>query len=201
MDNLTEYHLYEDPIRNWDSWYSLAKDKEVNPEAFTLCTVDQNGDPQGRLLLYKGLSDNKFCIYTNLESPKAVQLAKTKKASMTFFWPTSMRQIRISGDVEVMEPEKAEAYFKKRERGSQIASYISRQSQPVEDRETLLKRFTDTDKEFEGKDIPYPAERWGGFYIVPKKWEFFLYREFRLNDRFVYEQNQDGSWNIFRIQP
>ena len=112
-----------------------------------------------------------------------------------------MRQIRIIGEVKVMEPDKAEAYFKKRERGSQIASYISRQSQPIEDRDTLLKKFSDTDKEFEGKDIPYPAERWGGFYVIPKRWEFFIYREFRLNDRFIYDKKSDGSWENFRIQP
>jgi len=201
MDNLSEYHLSKNPIANWNSWYNFAKDKEVNPEAFTLSTVDSEGNPQGRLLLYKGMHEDKFCIYTNLESPKAVQLAETKKASMTFFWPSSMRQIRVSGTVEVMEPEKAEAYFKKRERGSQIASYISRQSQKVEDRETLLKRFSETDKQYENQDIPYPSERWGGFYIIPHKWEFFLYREFRLNDRFVYEQTKDKKWDIYRIQP
>jgi pyridoxamine 5'-phosphate oxidase len=201
MDNLSDYHLCEDPISSWESWFKTAKEKEVNAEAFTLSTIDSNGDPQGRLLLYKGMHEGKFTIYTNLESPKAVQLAESKKASMTFFWPSALRQIRILGDVEVMEPERAEAYFKKRERGSQIASFISRQSQPIEDRETLLQRFSETEKEYEGQEIPYPKERWGGFYIVPKKWEFFHYREFRLNDRFVYDQKNEKGWNIFRIQP
>ncbi len=201
MDNLSEYHLCENPISNWEDWYQFAKDKEVNPEAFTLSTIDSEGNPQGRLLLYKGMVDGKYTIYTNLESPKAVQLAESKKAAMTFFWPTALRQIRITGEVQVMEPERAEAYFRKRERGSQIASFISRQSQPVEDRETLLQRFSETEKKYDGQEIPYPKERWGGFYIIPNKWEFFLYREFRLNDRFVYEQKEDKSWNIYRIQP
>lgn len=201
MDNLNEYGLGKNPLENWENWYKLARTKEVNPEAFTLSTVDDEGNPHGRMLLYKGMSEGRFLIFTNLESPKAIQLENRRKAAMTFFWPRSERQVRISADVQVMEPEKAQKYFNSRERGSQIASTISRQSQPIEDRETLLKKFEALDKEFEGKEIPCPTERWGGFYLLPHTFEFFIYREFRLNDRFVFKKEQSAKWNILRIQP
>jgi len=44
-----------------------------------------------------------------------------------------------------------------------------------------------------------PSE-WGGYLIIPNRYEFWQGREGRLHDRLVFIL-EDDRWNIQRIQP
>jgi len=74
----------------------------------------------------------------------------------------------------------------------------SDQSQIVENREVLEKRFADLEKQF-GEKPPTP-ENWGGYRLIPVKFEFWQGRESRLHDRICY-QRENNNWKIFRLQP
>ena len=52
---------------------------------------------------------------------------------------------------------------------------------------------------FSNGEIPLP-DAWGGYRIVPHRFEFWQGRSNRLHDRFVYEKNDD-SWIINRLAP
>jgi pyridoxamine 5'-phosphate oxidase len=43
-------------------------------------------------------------------------------------------------------------------------------------------------------------ENWGGYKLIPTKFEFWQGRESRLHDRIVYQKNKN-DWEIYRLQP
>ncbi len=200
MDNLTNYHLNKDPVVSFLSWYEDAKKVEQNPEAMTLSTVDGlKGRPDSRTVLFKGMNADKFTFYTNYNSTKAQELAANNEACLLFYWHVSKRQVRVQGRVQKMSEADSRKYFASRDRVSQLASYISEQSSPIADKDALLKKLEEARMKFDGKEIPLP-QTWGGFLFEPYEFEFFVYGDYRINDRFLYKLN-DTNWSITRLQP
>lgn len=201
MDNLSDYSLGKDPVESFSQWFAAAKKVEQNPEAMTLASFDKKANrPSARTLLFKGLSSNKSIIfYTNYESSKAHDFEDNNEACMVFYWHVTKKQVRIQGRVKKMEKSESEKYFHSRDRDSQLASYISHQSSPIEDKATLLGKLTEAQEKFKNTEIPLP-DHWGGFLFEAYEFEFFLYGEHRLNDRFLFKK-KDNSWDITRLQP
>lgn len=200
MDNLTNYHLNKDPVASFLSWYGDAKKVEQNPEAMTLSTVDElKKRPDSRTVLFKGMSADKLTFYTNYKSTKAQELEANNEASLLFYWHVSKRQVKIHGRVSKMSESDSRLYFASRDRVSQLASYISEQSSPIADKDALLKKLEEARIKFDGKDIPLP-KNWGGFLFEPYEFEFFVYGDYRINDRFLFKLN-DTNWSITRLQP
>ena len=54
--------------------------------------------------------------------------------------------------------------------------------------------------QFRGADPPVP-EFWGGYRLVPERFEFWQGRENRLHDRFLYTRQVDANWRIDRLSP
>jgi pyridoxamine 5'-phosphate oxidase len=105
----------------------------------------------------------------------------------------------LIGPVSQVVDEAADAYFATRDRGSQIGAWASRQSEPLDSRETLLQRVRELESRYEGAEIPRPPF-WTGFVLSPDTVEFWTQREFRLHDRFLYSQ-EDGKWLKQRLNP
>ncbi|CBW27362.1 pyridoxine 5'-phosphate oxidase [Halobacteriovorax marinus SJ] len=200
MENLSKFDISNDPIETFENWFNKAKELDTYADAFSLATSDSKGDVSVRYLLFKGIVDGGFSFYTNYNSPKAEQLEENPRASMAFFWKNFARQVRVKGNVSRTTLEQSKKYFEGRARESQIASYISDQSKRIESREELLKLHSEKVSELEGKDIPYPSN-WGGYVIDPTEIEFFIYGEFRLNDRILFKRNSNNAWDIERLQP
>ena len=200
MENLLGYCLSKDPISSFNEWYEQAKNVEQNPEAMGLSTVDSlRGRPDSRTVLYKGMKSGALTFYTNYLSNKSRELETNNEATVLFYWHVSKRQVRVHGRVKKMERSDSESYFKSRDRQSQLASYISEQSTPIEDKSALMKKLEAASQKFDGMDIPCPVN-WGGFLFEPYEFEFFVYGDYRINDRFLYEKQTDG-WSITRLQP
>lgn len=200
MDELLTYSLNPNPLTTFIEWHAAASKVEQNADAMAVSTYDEEKKrPNTRYLLYKGIQDNKIIFYTNYTSPKSKELDHNPEVALVFYWHQSGKQVRIHGKVTKMNASDSANYFHSRDRDSQIASYISSQSSPVKDKKGLIEKFNAAKKEFEGSEIPLPAQ-WGGFLVEPYEYEFFLYGENRLNDRFLY-QLKDNSWEIGRLQP
>lgn len=200
MESLLGYCLSKDPLSSFNDWYEKAKTLEQNPEAMTLSTVDsERARPDSRTVLYKGMKSGSLTFYTNYLSNKAREIASNNEATVLFYWHVSKRQVRVHGKVKKMDPSDSEAYFKSRDRQSQLASYISEQSSPISDKAALLKKLEEASRKFDGVEIPCPVN-WGGFLFEPYEFEFFVYGDYRINDRFLYEKQHDG-WSITRLQP
>jgi len=74
----------------------------------------------------------------------------------------------------------------------------SKQSEVIENREILETRFLNLEKQF-GENPPTP-ENWGGYKLIPNKFEFWQGRRDRLHDRICYEM-VNNDWKIYRLQP
>jgi pyridoxamine 5'-phosphate oxidase len=200
MDNLAQYSLISLPVESFLDWYNDAKKVEQNPEAMTLSTLDSTlMRPDARTVLFKGMKENALTFYTNYKSSKARELDQNNEACILFYWHASKRQVRIQGRVKKMKESDSEAYFHSRDRQSQLASMISDQSMPIADKDSLLKRLEEATKKFSTVEVPYPTN-WGGYLFEPYEFEFFVYGDYRINDRFLYKLENDG-WVITRLQP
>ena len=112
-----------DPFQLFEAWMQEASASEPNDaNAMALATIDTDGQPTVRIVLLKGLDDQGFVFYTNLESDKGRQLLARPKASLNFHWKSLERQIRIDGGVEQVSDDEADAYYATRPRGSQIGA-------------------------------------------------------------------------------
>lgn len=200
MENLSDYGLTSNPLDSFTSWYEQAKTLEQNPEAMTLSTIDSKlSRPDSRTVLFKGLKSGNLTFYTNYTSNKSRELESNNEAAILFYWHVSKRQVRIQGKVTKMSLEDSKKYFRSRDRQSQLASYISDQSSPIEDKAALLKKLAEASAQFDGDEIPFPVN-WGGFLFEPYEFEFFVYGDYRINDRFTFQKNGQG-WDITRLQP
>lgn len=200
QDQLLNYSLEENPLNTFLSWYEDASKVEQNAQAMAVSTHDQEKNrPNCRYLLYKGIVQGKILFYTHYTSPKFIDLETNPEIALTFYWHVSKKQVRIHGKALKLSAPESAKYFHSRDRDSQIASYISHQSEEIESKELLIKKFNEAREKFNGLEIPAPAN-WGGVLVDPYEYEFFLYGENRLNDRFLYEL-QNKKWQISRLQP
>src|SRR3990167_9516825 len=116
------------PLITFESWYQQAlKSDEASPDAMALATATPDGKPSVRIVLYKGISEGGFLIYTNYDSRKSIEMRANPFVSFVIYWPRCYRQVRVEGHVERVSAELSEQYFSTRPRGSQIAASISEQ--------------------------------------------------------------------------
>jgi pyridoxamine-phosphate oxidase len=104
-----------DPVDQFKSWFKEALDSEVlEPNAMTLCTIDPDGRPSGRIVLIKGIDAQGVSFFTNYQSRKGQALAANPFASLVFFWPELERQVRIDGRVSKVSAAESEEYYRSR---------------------------------------------------------------------------------------
>jgi len=198
-----ELNLPHEPFTLFANWYEMAKEQEVSyPDAMSLATVGEKGMPSIRTVLMKSFDARGLVFYTNWQSRKGQQLALHPKASICFYWKSLKRQIHIEGTVQKVGAEEADTYFTTRPRGSQIGAWASEQSRPLKSREALEGRVREVEKKYEGKPVPRPPH-WGGYVLLPGRFEFCQEQPHRLHDRIVYTQNPEnaGAWLIERLYP
>ncbi|HYJ90215.1 MAG TPA: pyridoxamine 5'-phosphate oxidase [Pyrinomonadaceae bacterium] len=196
---LSKASVDRDPFVQFGKWLNEALDAEItDANAMTVATVNRECRPSARIVLLKGYDKRGFVFFTNYESEKARNLAANPETVLSFFWPQLQRQIMIYGAAGKTSREESESYFKSRPYDSQIAAWASAQSSVIESRAALEKKFAEM-RERLGEDVPLPPF-WGGFRVVPDRFEFWQGRASRLHDRIVYRLS-DGDWNIERLSP
>ncbi len=189
-----------EPIGFFQRWLDDATRTGTHlPEAMTVATVSSDGRPSARMMLLKKVSPAGFEFYTNYESRKAAELDGSGHAALVFHWARLERQVRVEGAVERLAREESEAYFRTRDRGSQIGAWASKQSAALDRRDTLDARVEECRNRFADRDIPLPPF-WGGYRLVPGRIEFWQGRINRLHDRLCYTKEGD-EWEVIRLYP
>ncbi|RAP32308.1 pyridoxamine 5'-phosphate oxidase [Candidatus Marinamargulisbacteria bacterium SCGC AG-439-L15] len=194
--------MSKNPIILFKEWFALAEAQTDidKPEAFCLSTMGLDGCPQGRIVLMKSVSNDGFIFYTNYNSNKAIELTACPQANMTFFWDSLGYQIRIRGRVSKTQTDLSDDYFESRPRESQLGAWASEQSQVIENRGVLEKRYKDYSQQFENKTVTRPPH-WGGYLLAPKAMEFWINQDDRLHDRFLYTKSESGVWSVSQLAP
>jgi pyridoxamine 5'-phosphate oxidase len=197
---LSERTVKKNPFLQFKKWLEEITEAEITwPEAMSLATVDPEGMPSIRTILLKELDEHGFVFFTNYNSRKANDLLQNPKGSILFYWKELERQVRIEGVIEKISIEKSEEYFHTRPRDSQIAAWVSKQSEKIPDRDHLDKKFNEYTAKFGNREIPLP-QFWGGYRLIPNYFEFWQGMENRLHDRICYRK-KDKNWDIFRLAP
>lgn len=189
-----------DPYSLFKLWFDDAnKSGVLLPEAVSVSSVGDNGQPSSRMVLLKEYNNEGFVFYTNYASRKSHELSENDKVALLFHWGVLQRQIRIEGCVEKVSAEQSAQYFHSRDRGSQIGAWASKQSSKIQTDDELAQRIDYYTKKFAGKDVPLP-DFWGGWRVKPNYIEFWQGRANRLHDRVCFEKSA-SSWENFKLQP
>lgn len=190
-----------DPVTQWQRWYDEAAAAGVaEPNAMVLATVDDDGRPDARFVLARGLDERGFVFHTNYDSVKSRQLARHPHAAAVFSWLDLHRQVRVRGPIERASDQESDAYFASRPRPSQLGAWASPQSEVLTGREELERRLADVEARFADGGVPRP-EFWGGWRLGLVEVEFWQGRPSRLHDRIRYRTGPAGTWILDRLAP
>ena len=196
---LSESASNQNPLQQFDQWLQEAVRAQVpEPNAMTVATVSGDLRPSTRIVLIKGYDERGIVWYTNYDSRKGLQLAGNPFAALQFHWVELERVVRIEGRVEKVSAEESDAYFASRPLDSRIGAWASPQSQVISGRGVLVANAAKYSAQFL-LNPPRPPH-WGGFRLVPERWEFWQGRKSRLHDRLSYRQGGQ-HWIRERLAP
>lgn len=201
LGGLRRQHLADDPFTQFDRWLQQAIDGKIpDPTAMTLATVDPTGQPEQRIVLLKQADSRGLVFFTNYQSHKARDIARNPKVSLHFPWHFIERQVRVTGEAHKLPVADSLGYFITRPRESQLAAWASAQSSRVSSRGFLQAQFASIKEKFRQGEVPLP-DFWGGYCVVPHRFEFWQGGANRLHDRFEYVRQADNRWEIARLAP
>jgi pyridoxamine 5'-phosphate oxidase len=196
--HLDEADLDADPHRQFEIWlHEAIAAGEPMPRAVALATTSRDGIPSVRMILVENVDVRGFTFQTNLESPKADDLAAVPYAAAVFFWPSLVRQVRVSGSVQPLSRSETAAYFAETPAPIQAMLRACRQSRVIPDRAALERSFLEA---LASSDSGVP-EYWGGYRLRVASIEFWQGRQNWLQDRLRYTRQPGDSWLIERLVP
>ena len=200
--SLEEVELGDSPWPLFRTWLAEAiarRELVPEPPAMPLATVGPAGRPSPRVVLLKDADEQGLVWYTNYLSRKGRELAGNPHAAIQFHWVALERVLRIEGRVGKAEGPAADAYYASRPLAARIGAWASEQSEPISSRAVLVARAAEFGLKF-GVSPPRPPH-WGGYRLVPDRFEFWQGRASRLHDRIRYRLDEAGRWNRDRLAP
>ncbi len=202
LQGLHENDVDTNPFVQFKRWFDEARSSQLSePNAMTLATTTQEGQPSARIVLLKDFDARGFVFYTNYNSHKGQELAENPQAALVFWWAELERQVRVCGHVEKVSDTESDTYYYSRPISSRLGAWASEQSEVIENREVLEQRLKELESKYLDSYVPRPAH-WGGLRVIPFEIEFWQGRPSRLHDRLRYTLNEeDGTWKIERLSP
>lgn len=199
LGELDEAEAADGPLALFNRWMDEAIAHDVSePTAMTVATVGPNGRPSTRVVLLKGCDTRGFVWFTNYESRKGEELAANPFAALQFHWVEMERVVRIEGRVEKTSTQESDDYFKSRPLDSRLGAWASPQSRVISSRAVLVANAAKAAVQH-GLNPGRPPH-WGGYRLVPERFEFWQGRRSRLHDRLVFTLDAN-RWARERLAP
>lgn len=201
MDSLNEDDVDNSPIIQFEKWWKDATESAIlEMNAMTVASTGNDGMPDARIVLLKGVDEKGFVFFTNYNSAKSKQLEQNGNCCLLFFWKELERQVRITGVAEKISATESIAYFNSRPEGSKLGAWASPQSMVVAGKAMLIETYQYYAERFKHGEIPKPPH-WGGYRVRPVRIEFWQGRPSRMHDRILYTKAPEGNWKIERLAP
>ncbi|RSS80755.1 phenazine biosynthesis FMN-dependent oxidase PhzG [Streptomyces sp. WAC06614] len=197
-----DFPEYDDPPAEpmalvWQ-WLAEAVRRGVRePRSMALATATPEGHASNRIVTITRETPDGLVFTTHSTSRKGRELAATGWASALLYWRETGQQIMLGGPVTALDPAESDALWTARPVPLHSMTAASRQSEPIEDLETLRDeayRLLGT-----GRPLPRP-ERFTGYLLEPAEVEFWSAASDRLHRRLSYTR-VDGRWRTARLQP
>lgn len=199
LGELDEDQATEGPLALFQRWMDEAIAHDVSePTAMTVATVGPDGRPSTRVVLLKGCDARGLVWFTNYDSRKGRELAHSPFAALQFHWVEMERVVRIEGRVEKTSAQESDDYFKSRPLDSRLGAWASPQSQVISSRAVLVANAARAAVQH-GLNPERPPH-WGGYRLVPDRFEFWQGRRSRLHDRLRFRLD-GGNWVRERLAP
>ncbi len=219
-----ETELNQNPLDKVADWLNeaLSDSARRNPLAMALATCSDGGRPSVRMVLARGFcrQTGHIVFYTNFGSRKATEIEATARAAGVICCDEfGGRQLRFEGPVTRAPDSAADAYFAQRPAGSQLNAWVSRQSQPLANGDSLNsateRKAAELGFDMARLDLTRPAKiprpsHWGGFQLWIERVEFWTEGSGRFHERLLYYRKlEQGSamdsagsdWKSTRLQP
>lgn len=197
---LSEEDLSSSPYQQFQTWFDdINRPETIDSTAMVLATVGADNQPMQRTVLLKSFDESGFVFYSHYDSKKGQDITHNPKVNLCFAWYALERQVIISGTTHKLSEQESDQYFQSRPRSSQIATWVSRQSVNVPNRTHLANTFDELSEQWKGQHIPRPPY-WGGYCVVPERFEFWQGRKSRMHDRLIYTLD-NTDWVINRLAP
>jgi pyridoxamine 5'-phosphate oxidase len=188
------------PVELFGSWLRAAVEAGVlEPHAMTISTVDAQGLPRARVLILKAVDDAGWHFAVNTVSQKGRDLAANPVAALTFYWPSVVRQVRVTGPVVSDGAGYSATDFLARPLGSRAMALTRRQSQPLTDPGELDTEIAMAKVQLD-RDPALVPEEWVSYAVQPTEVEFWQGAKDRRHARLVYRR-VDSGWEMGRLWP
>jgi pyridoxamine 5'-phosphate oxidase len=199
LGELDEAQAADGPLALFNRWMDEAIAHDVSePTAMTLATVGADHRPSTRVVLLKGCDERGMVWFTNYESRKGDELAHNPCAALQFHWVEMERVVRIEGRVERTSAQESDDYYKTRPLDSRLGAWASPQSRVISSRAVLVANAAKAALQH-GLNPERPPH-WGGYRLVPDRYEFWQGRRSRLHDRLRFRL-EGGGWVRERLAP
>ncbi|HZG00870.1 MAG TPA: pyridoxal 5'-phosphate synthase, partial [Chitinophagales bacterium] len=188
------------PVDIFNEWYveQLTLSKASVPSAVCLSTIGLDGFPNARFVALKSIVGGAFAITGPVQSLKGLEINKTNKVALTFWWTETDRQVRVQGIASPLPGALADLYFSQREREAQLVSVISRQGKRLGDTGALKQKLSEARAQLAEHEVKRP-DGWSGFLVEPIRIEFMAFKPSRLHERTLFER-KNGSWERSLLQ-
>lgn len=196
------------PQSTFKTWYQDAINANIHePHTMTLSTIDEEGNPDARVLILKNVDERGWHFATKADSPKGRHLSRNGRAALTFYWSELGRQVRVKGPAVVLGDEECRVDFLGRGVQARVCAVASRQSEVLGDWNELERRVDEMRGVLE-KDGSFGVEGWRVYVVEPVEVEFWQGDERRLHRRVRYirrekgeEKEEDGGWEKQMLWP
>lgn len=147
--------------------------KQTDPQCFYhmfLATCSETSQPSVRLVTLQTIHEQGLVFFTNRESHKGRDLAQNPVAAAAFYWPNSAVQIKVRGEVQILDESLAEQWWSNRSRENQLVAHASNQSRRLGSTEELREHYQQAKDRFKDKQVPKPPQ-WSGYLLIPEYME------------------------------
>ncbi|TNM63385.1 pyridoxine/pyridoxamine 5'-phosphate oxidase [Aliirhizobium smilacinae] len=182
------------------AWLSDAIEAGIRePHSMVLSTVDELGEPDARVLILKNLDQRGWHFATIGNGLKGCQIAANPNVSLTFYWSSLGRQVRIRGVTLKADDHESNADFQARSAVAKANVFVGRQSQVLTSRSELDTAIANGARQVSEKPDSI-ASNWSLFIASPREVEFWQAAEDRRHQRLLYKR--DGTaWLCDQLWP